>query len=166
MIFLTVGTQFPFDRLVRAVDKAMDNNLIEEEVFAQIGRSAYQPHNFESVSFLDKQAFDEKMQNASGIISHAGMGIITLALDNNKPLLVMPRLKEYNEVVNNHQTAVARKFAQLGHLLAAYKSEDLIGNIKKLKSFMPVKRHRDVSVVIAQISKFLDDLNNICNREK
>ena len=37
MIFLTVGTLFPFDRLVNAVDKAVANGLITEDVFAQIG---------------------------------------------------------------------------------------------------------------------------------
>jgi UDP-N-acetylglucosamine transferase subunit ALG13 len=49
MIFLTVGTQFPFDRLVRAVDEAFDNGAIDEEVFAQIGETSYRPRNFEQV---------------------------------------------------------------------------------------------------------------------
>jgi UDP-N-acetylglucosamine transferase subunit ALG13 len=166
MIFLTVGTQFPFDRLVKAVDNAVTEVSLGEEIFAQIGESTYRPRNFESVNFLDKWAFDERLQNASGIISHAGMGIITLALDNNKPLLVMPRLEKYHEVVNDHQTAIARKFAQLGHVLVAYGNEDLIDNIKKLKTFMPSKRHSNVSAVVARISQFLDGLNNTRNKEK
>lgn len=36
IILLTVGTQFSFDRLVKAVDDALDNGLVDEEIFAQI----------------------------------------------------------------------------------------------------------------------------------
>ena len=37
MIFLTVGTQFPFDRLVRAVDTACGGKLVNQRVFGQVG---------------------------------------------------------------------------------------------------------------------------------
>lgn len=161
MIFLTVGTQFPFDRLVKAVDDVFDKGLIGEEIFAQIGESTYWPRNFESVSFLDKRIFDERLRSASSVISHAGMGIITLALENNKPLLVMPRLKKYGEVVNDHQVAIAKKLARLGCVLAAYKTENLMKNMKRLKSFVPSKRHNDVSVVVARVSEFLNELSGI-----
>ena len=95
MIFLTVGTQFPFDRLVKAVDDVFDDGLIDEEIFAQIGESSYKPRNFECVNTLDKRRFDRLIQETSGIISHAGVGTITMALDNEKPLLVMPRLARH-----------------------------------------------------------------------
>ena len=37
MIFLAVGTQFGFDRLVKVVDEAIGWQLIQDAVFAQIG---------------------------------------------------------------------------------------------------------------------------------
>ena len=120
MIFLTVGTQFPFDRLVQAVDNIFEEALLGEEIFAQIGASLYKPRNFECVSCLDKRLFERWVQKASAIIGHAGMGTITMALDNEKPILVMPRLRRYAEVVNDHQVAIAQRFEQLGHILAAY----------------------------------------------
>ena len=54
MIFMTVGTQFPFDRLVRAVDEAVGMELITDHIFAQIGKNATVPRNFESVETLQK----------------------------------------------------------------------------------------------------------------
>ena len=54
MIFVTVGTQFPFDRLLRTVDDAFDKGLINEEVFAQTGESNYKPRNFEVTTSLQK----------------------------------------------------------------------------------------------------------------
>jgi UDP-N-acetylglucosamine transferase subunit ALG13 len=160
MIFLTVGTQFPFDRLVQAVDKAVDHRLLDEEVFGQIGDQGYQPRNFESVGFLRKQVFDERLRTASSIISHAGIGIITSALEYNKPLLVMPRLRRYGEVVHDHQVALARKFELLGHILVADEAEEIPVKIEQLKTFTPCKRSPQPQQVIEQIAQFLNGLSN------
>lgn len=158
MIFLTVGTQFPFDRLVRAVDESFDNGLIDEEVFAQIGETSYRPRNFKSVASLEKGAFDGCLKQASSVISHAGAGTITTALDNHKPLLVMPRLKKYGEVVNDHQVAIARKFSELGHILVAYEVTDLPDRIRKLKNFIPRDGKINIEAVVNRIRCFLDSL--------
>jgi len=156
MVFLTVGTQFPFDRLVQAVDKACSEGLIDEEVFAQIGETSYKPRNFESVPSLGKKLFDERLKQASGVISHAGMGTIAMAIDNNKPLLVMPRLRKYNEVVNDHQVAIARRFSELGHILVAYDVDDLAVGVRQLKNFIPRKRQASPHAIADRIRRFLD----------
>ena len=158
MIFLTVGTQFPFDRLVRAVDKALELGKLAEEVLAQIGDSPYRPRNFEAVPELEKSVFDKHFREADGVISHAGMGSITMALENRKPLLVMPRLKKYGEVVNDHQVAIAKKFEKLGHLLVAYSDDELLDKIKFLRGFVPQKREFHCEAVAARISDFLHQI--------
>ncbi len=159
MIFLTIGTQFPFDRLVKAVDNAFDEGLIDEEVFAQIGETSYKPRNFESVASLEKKTFDERFKKASALIGHAGIGTIWMALEHEKPLLVMPRLKKYGEVVSNHQVAFARKFGELGHVLVAYDVEDLPDGIRKLKSFVPRERKTNPDAVANRIHHFLNRLS-------
>jgi len=160
MIFLTVGTQFPFDRLVKAVDELVGRNGFDEEIFAQIGETSYRPRNFESVASLEKKLFDKYLKESSSIVSHAGMGTIAMALDNYKPLLVMPRSKKYGEVVNDHQAAIARKFEELGHILVAYDVEDLPDGINKLKSFVPRKRNANPDAVADRIRRFLNSLQN------
>jgi UDP-N-acetylglucosamine transferase subunit ALG13 len=160
MLFLTVGTQFPFDRLVRAVDSIIDKGLIRETLFAQIGESSYKPRNFESAACLEKGVFDDYMRQASGIIGHAGMGTITMALCNHKPLLVMPRLRKYREVVNDHQLAIANKFSELGYMLAAYDTVDLPDLIRQLKSFVPRERKANPEVVADRIVRFLNNLRD------
>lgn len=157
MIFLTVGTQFPFDRLVRAVDEALGNGFTQE-VFAQIGDSSYEPRNFRAVASLDKQQFDDCFRGASGIIGHAGMGTICMALEQSKPLLVLPRRKKFGEVVNDHQVAIARKFEELGHVLAAYEAEELAGKMGLLKTFVPRPRQASPDAVACRIADFLDEL--------
>jgi UDP-N-acetylglucosamine transferase subunit ALG13 len=158
MIFLTVGTQFPFDRLVREVDGIFDEGLIGETLFAQIGESPYKPRNFESVSHLEKSEFENYVKQSSGIIGHAGMGTIIAALSNHKPLLAMPRLKRYREAVNDHQMAIAKKFEELGHILVAYDTEDLPRCIRQLKTFVPKERKANPDAVINRIRNFLNNL--------
>jgi beta-1,4-N-acetylglucosaminyltransferase len=159
MIFLTVGTQFPFDRLVKAVDDLVGANGLDEKVFAQIGSSAYRPKNFEATSELEKSVFDDYFNRADGIISHAGMGTISMALGHKKPLLVMPRLSKYGEVVNDHQVAISRKFEELHYLLVAYDRADLSVKIQELKTFTPRERHPQIEHVVARISMFLNELS-------
>jgi beta-1,4-N-acetylglucosaminyltransferase len=159
MIFLTVGTYpLPFERLVKAVDAAIEQGYIKEEIFGQIGRCNYKPRNMKYVEMLDKEMFDSYVLKSSGIISHAGIGTIKIALDNNKPLLVMPRQKKYGEVVNNHQVATAKKFEELGHILVAYDIHDLPDVVRKLKGFVPCKREADTFTVADRIGHFLKAL--------
>jgi UDP-N-acetylglucosamine transferase subunit ALG13 len=110
------------------------------------------------VEYLDTRLFDDWIQKASGIIGHAGMGTITMALDRKKPLLVMPRFKKYGEVVNDHQVAIVRKFSELGHILAVYDVDDLLNGIRKLKDFVAVQRKTNPQAVADRIHRFLNSL--------
>jgi len=156
MIFLTVGTQFPFDRLVMAIDRLFDEGLMSEDVFAQVGQSAYKPRHFEAVASLEKKAYDDRFRQASAVISHAGMGAITMALDQGKPLLVMPRRKKYREVVNDHQDAVADRFEALGHILVAHDEAQLRQKMEQFGSFVPRPRRAEPEAVARRVRRFLE----------
>lgn len=159
MIFLTVGTVFPFDRLVRAADEAVDKYLIDDSIFAQIGDSPYRPRNFEYTRFLRKSEYDCWVQKSTGVISHAGIGTITMALDRGKPLLVMPRQQRYGEVVNDHQVAFARRYELLRYLLVAYEANELPAKIEQLKSFVPMRREAQPQAMADRIGRFLFELS-------
>lgn len=159
MIFLTVGTLFPFNRLVAAVDKAVTEGLLKEDVIAQVGKGGIRCRNIKCVEVLEKDEFDEHVRNASCLISHAGMGSITMALSHNKPLLVMPRLSRYREHVNDHQLAIAQTFEELGHILAVYGAEDLPKRLRQLKTFVPKARKNQAKKVASRIAQFLAEAN-------
>ncbi len=158
MIFLTVGTIFPFDRLVKAVDEAIEANVITMPVFAQIGRTNYKPRHMECVPSLDKRVFDTRVDEATFVISHAGIGSLLIALERRKRLLVVPRMKQYKEVVNDHQLATARRFAELGHVLAAYDCAELPQRLHDMESFAPVFRKNEAHRVIQRLSQFIDEV--------
>ena len=159
MIFLAVGTQFGFDRLVKAVDEAIEQQFIQEKVYAQIGPGRYLPRQMEYAASLEKEDFNRVLNSCEAIISHAGMGNISLALEMKKPLLVMPRLKRFGEVVNDHQVATAQRFEQLGHILAAYDEKELVEKIKLLRTFVPKLRNPNRQGVAERILRFLQEIS-------
>jgi len=107
---------------------------------------------------MEKTIFDQTIQQASAVIGHAGMGTILLALEYNKPLLVLPRLAKYGEVVNDHQVSIAQKFSELGHLIAAEHENELALKIQQLETFVPKPRENQAEAVSTRIKTFLDNL--------
>lgn len=109
MIFVSVGTQLPFERLVRAVDEWCRCHP-GEETFAQIGDTRYRPRYMEYVVKLSPRHYAEKLDQASLIVSHVGMGTIISALEHAKPQVLMPRLAAMGEHRSDHQLSTAAKF--------------------------------------------------------
>jgi UDP-N-acetylglucosamine transferase subunit ALG13 len=106
VILLTVGTQLPFDRLVRAVDDIAPR--LEVPIIAQIGRGAYRPANMEWRTFVDPIAFQEMFRACDLVVSHAGIGTIVNAQRLLKPLILYPRLASLDEHRNDHQLSTVR----------------------------------------------------------
>lgn len=123
MIFLTIGTQEPFDRLLKAVDEIAPS--LHTKIIAQVAKSAYVPKNMETFAFTSPMEFKTYFNEAELIISHAGMGTIISALEGEKPILIMPRLARYREHRNDHQMATARVFEKLGYVHVAYDEAEL-----------------------------------------
>ena len=131
MIFVTVGGQLPFDRLVHAVDRwAMTQR--REDVFAQIGKSESPPSHIQWQQFLSPPDFQAKAAEAEVIIAHAGMGSILTALEFCRPILIMPRREHLGEHRNDHQWATANRLGQdIGVVVAADESE-LVEQLRRL----------------------------------
>ena len=118
MIFATVGSQEPFDRLIRAVDEwAVLHG--RSDVFAQIGDSTYCPEHIKFTKFLEPSEYNRVIHEASVVVAHAGMGAIISALEIGKPVVVMPRRGALRETRNDHQVATAERFGVRGRVIVA-----------------------------------------------
>ena len=124
MIFLTVGTQLPFERLIQSMDEWTANNS-GVEVFAQIGETQYQAKHMKTQENLSPKEYQEKFNAASIVVSHVGMGTIISGLSIGKPMVLMPRQASLGEHRNDHQLATARKFETFSLIDIAHSSEDL-----------------------------------------
>ena len=109
MIFVTVGSQLPFDRLTAAVDDWAATRP-EVELFGQVGDTEQPPTSFASVSTMPPEEYQLRFAEADLIVGHAGMGTIIAALELGKPLLMLPRLGRLKESRNDNQVGTARHF--------------------------------------------------------
>lgn len=127
MIFLTLGTQLPFDRLVEGVDSLCGAGKIDQ-TFGQIsepGEKGYYPKNFAYQPFLEPAEYQKKYSKASLIVAHAGMGSIITALTQGKAIVIMPRKASLSEHRNEHQLATAAKFEGRKGVFVAWEVSDL-----------------------------------------
>jgi UDP-N-acetylglucosamine transferase subunit ALG13 len=140
-VFVTVGGQLPFDRLVLTVDAwaALD---CPHDVFAQIGDTPLRPPHLNHMRFLDPPAFGHRLRWADVIISHAGMGTIITALEYSKPILIMPRRADLREHRNDHQIATARALSAMGKVEVAMHEGDLT---QRLRDIRDLTSHAHVS---------------------
>lgn len=136
MIFVTVGHQTPFDRLVRLVDRWAAEKM-RKDVFAQIGQGEYEPRQFPFSRFIEPGQFDRYLRECTAVVGHAGTGSIIQALLIGKPMLVLPRLSRLNETRNDHQVGTALHFANANQILMAQDDLDFLRQLNDVESFRP-----------------------------
>lgn len=145
MIFLTVGTQLPFNRLTRAVDNWCRASGRGPEVFGQVGRLGpddHVPQNFQYVERMHHEEFETRMRTADLIIAHAGMGAIIGAALACTPILIMPRHAELGEQRNDHQIATVHHFSNRSGILVADDEAALAQRLSEIEgtSFKDIPR--------------------------
>ncbi len=132
MIFVTVGThKHPFDRLVKKIDSLVGDGVITDRIFMQTGSSDYAPKNCEFEKFVGSDKFERLYAEADTIICHAGAGSIINALKNRKHLIIVPRLKKFNEHNDDHQLDLAEAMESEGKAVCVYDVDNLPDAIKK-----------------------------------
>jgi len=149
MIFVTVGTDLPFDRMMKVIDEwAAENH--RNDVFAQIGEGGWEPRHIPFQHFLQPPEFREKFQTADIIISHAGMGTILTALLHSKPILVMPKRASLGEHRNEHQLATARHMMEHAGVNVAFDENELrhrLDHLEELKPTNPIGGHAEPALL-------------------
>lgn len=128
MILVTVGSQLPFDRLIRFMDNLAPE--LDEPIIAQVGVSNYVPRNFQPFEHIHPVEFEEMMREARLIVAHAGVGTILNAQRYNKPAVLFPRRASFGEHRNDHQIATCEKLAGRRGVFVAYTEDELASFIK------------------------------------
>jgi UDP-N-acetylglucosamine transferase subunit ALG13 len=123
MIFVAVGTQFPFDRLIQCVDEWAAEH--DTPAHAQIAEGQYLPQHASWDRFMTTDDFNARLAEASLIISHAGMGNIITALENSKPIIVMNRQHKLGEHRNDHQADGLEWMGKLSGVYTARSCEEM-----------------------------------------
>lgn len=155
MIFVTVGTQLPFDRLIRILDRIAPD--LDEEICVQALHSEYKPMHIHVIDFLAPDEFEDFFSRARLVIAHAGMGTILSAMRSAKPLIVFPRDAALGEHRNDHQKATALMMKEKKAVYVAMDEEELCELLLR-KDLHPLRSVGDyaASSLIRSVEEFLD----------
>lgn len=141
MIFATVGTQLPFDRLIQTLDNWHKNQSVSN-CFAQIGPEGKAPQYTPYAPTLTPLQFAKHIAECKVIVSHAGMGTILTALRYRKPIIIMPRLALHGEHRNDHQLATV---ANLEGRTGIHVAQNEAALVDKLRHFNSLKANKCIS---------------------
>lgn len=154
MLFVTTGTQAPFDRFIKIIDEVAES--LDEEIVVQAFKDKYEPRNIKVVEFLPPDEFNQVFNQARLIVSHAGMGTVLSAMQKGKPIIIFPRFAALGEHRNEHQMATAMKLNELGYVYVAYDKKQLT-ELLLHKDLQLLKQIGDKasSTLIESISEFI-----------
>lgn len=159
MIFITVGSRsFQFNRLLEAIDKAVESGFIMDELFAQIGSSDYEPKYFPYVKFLNHTDFNNCIEECDTVITHGGTGVIMNSIKRGKKVIAVPRLAKYHEVVDDHQIQLVREFERMGMIIACYECDKIAEAIEQSKWKTLISYESNTSNVIHSIESYITSM--------
>lgn len=156
MVFITLGSQkFQFNRLLKIIDKLIEEKVIIDEVFAQIGYSDYVPQNYKYERFLDREQFSLLEERADIVITHGGTGAIIGAVKKGKKVIAIPRLAKYGEHVDDHQTQIIQEFANQNLIFACNDCSELRDMFLHISEHIFDKYNSNTITIIKSIEKFI-----------
>lgn len=158
MIFVCVGSRdYQFNRLLKKIDELIECGDIKDIVIAQIGQSEYEPKNYEWHRYLDRDTFKRYQDEANLIISHAGTGALIGALKLEKQVIAVPRLAQYGEHIDDHQTQISGVLAEEGYLREVL-DMDKLGEAVRVSYTEPImKKYDRPSNIIQIIDEYLSN---------
>ncbi|HIR49497.1 MAG TPA: GtrA family protein [Candidatus Faecimonas gallistercoris] len=161
MIFVTLGTQDKsFDRLLQAIDKAIEKGEITEKVIVQAGYTKYESKNMEIFDLIGPDEFDKLINKCDLLITHGGVGSILSAVKKGKTVIGAARQKKYKEHTNDHQKQIIKEFAKDGYILELKDFNQLGKVLKKAKNFKPRKFKSHTKEMINLVEKLIEQDNH------
>ena len=158
MILVTLGTQDKeFVRVLKEIDRLIDKKVIREEVIVQAGYTKYESKNMKIFDYVSKEELGKYMDEASFIITHAGVGTIFDALKKNKKIIAVPRLSKYKEHNNDHQLELIEEFKKENLILTAIEMDELEEVVKKVKTFKPNKYDSNNQKMVELIDDYISN---------
>lgn len=119
MITVTLGTiPFQFDRAIAWLDLLLERQIITEPVFLQYGTSDIsalaQNPLVTALPVVQSEYLKQQVDASRLVISHAGQGSTRMLVEREARFIIVPRLAEYKEHIDNHQLMFAQGMANLG----------------------------------------------------
>lgn len=152
LLFVTVGTVMPFDRLTEMVAELKREGIIKERVVMQIGIGGVSPPGIETSETLTFDAMQAILKEADIVVCHGGTGSIITALRQGCRVVVAPRLFRLREHYDDHQEEIASALEARGLLKVANTKAELAAALADVARTEP----RSATSDPAELVTFLD----------
>jgi len=140
-----------FDRLLKKMDEIAATS--GEEVVMQIGHTNFRPQTAKWFDFTTEEGIKEWCKKARVVVTQPAMSILD-AQEQNKPVIAVPRLQKYDEVIDDHQLDFARHLEKEGKVIAVYDVDKLEETLRRMDP-KPMKLVRDKRLVNA-LRKYIE----------
>jgi UDP-N-acetylglucosamine transferase subunit ALG13 len=134
-----------FDRLLKKMDEIAATS--DEEVVMQIGHTSFRPQNAKWFDFTTESGIKEWCKKARVVVTQPAMSVLD-AQEQGTPVVVVPRLKQYDEVIDDHQLDFARELEKQGKVIAVY-DVDKLGEALRKADLRPPQFGKDRRLVNA-----------------
>ena len=135
MIFLTLGShEQPF---IRAVEAALPLAESGEDLFVQAGATPAPADLSENVHWQQWMPYPDMvktMRAADVVICHAGVGSIMQSLELGKVPVVIARLAEHGEHVDDHQLQIADRMSERGLIVRHELTGDIATAVQQARN--------------------------------
>lgn len=157
MILVLLGTQNnSFHRLLEEIQKNIDNGNIKEEVIVQKGYTKFESDKMTLYSQLPLDKIEKLIENANLVITHGGVGSIINSIQKGKKVIAVPRLKKYNEHVNDHQLDIVKSFNEIGYIIGLNNVNELEEALKNVQNFEPKQYIKNTGKILKIVEEFIE----------
>lgn len=163
LVFVTVGTDHHrFDRLIGWIEQwlAVDDRA---RCVVQHG-SAAPPAGADCHEFLPHTQMTALFEEAAVVVCQGGPGSITESRQAGRLPIVVPRVAELGEHVDDHQVRFSRHLAARGKIALADSAEDLYAHLGRAldrpADYIVSGDADTIAPVIARFGRLVDDLVN------
>lgn len=153
MILTIVGThEQQFNRLVAAVDALQT----DEPRVTQYGHSTTIPQHGTARDFIPFDEVERLIGEARIVIAHAGTGTVMHALSLGKVPVVVPRLAQFGEHVDDHQLELVESLNELGLIVACTPNDNLADKIVEAASKTATRRIDPDPALVDYLTKLIE----------
>ena len=149
LIFISVGTTYRFEPLVKAIDQIAPK--IKEKIIIQTGRSRYKPKNCGYFRF--KPSLSPYIKKASLVIAHGGAGTTYEVLKSGKKLISI----DNPNVNDSHQPDLLGQLSKEKYCLWCNDPQKIHDFIIKSKKFKFRKYKSPSCKIHKRINEFLEN---------
>lgn len=140
--FVSVGNaKQHFTRLLNVVHEQWEH--LPKPILIQRGHTPFESTTCDLIDFVNMDEFIKYVNHAEVLLLHAGAGSILHSLKSGKCPIVMPRLAQFNEHVNDHQLDFAQVLHQDGKAI-------MIQQGSELKEALSLYKHKSSQMKVAK----------------